>query len=504
MSSNPQSPATSVLRIVTAGSVDDGKSTLIGRLLYESHALLDDQLAALEQQKRQGEALDLSLVTDGLKSEREQGITIDVAYKYFASHQRKYILADAPGHVQYTRNMVTAASRADVALILVDASHGLLEQTRRHSYLIHLLGVAHVILLVNKIDRIAYEEERIHAIDQAFRNLAWNQMASSLTTIPISALRGDNLKMRSPHTPWYQGPTLLEALDGLSPRAEVSASFRLPLQYIGRHPDGRRFATGTLQRGRVRVGDRIQILPSQQKSAISELWVHGQRGEEASAGQALAIVLADERDLERGQLLVPDSHQRQTLQHFQADLVWFDEEPWRQGERYILRTGTQTARAEVHQIFHRFDLESLQPEPSAGLGLNDIARIALHSSQRLDALPFAEDQGAGTFVLIDPRSFRTVAAGLIGPSLPLPATHLHRGKVVWVREEEPEDDKSLHIPLELLHLNAFSSQVQLAINLLEEGWTLRLDRQGPSERLRQELTRSGWDDFEDALVGSAD
>ncbi len=492
-----------VLRITTAGSVDDGKSTLIGRLLYESQAVLDDQWEALHKARLINGQPDLSLLTDGLKSEREQGITIDVAYKYFSSQKRKFILADAPGHVQYTRNMVTAASRADVAILLVDARSGVVEQTRRHSYLISLLGVPHVIVAINKIDAIDFDAERIKAIEHDFRALPWVASAPSLSVIPISALRGDNVSTRSQETPWYQGPHLLELLESLEPVEKTQSAAKLAVQYILRDRQGRRFAAGQLQTGTLRVGDDVRIWPSQQSSRIQQLYVHGHEAIEARAGESLAITLQDERDLDRGSLIFTGDVAPETATELEADLVWFDEEAQRSGERYILRLGTQQARAEIVKLSYRFDLEQLKAQPAEVLERNDIARVSLVSSRPLALERFEDQKQAGAFILIDPRSFRTVAAGLVTDFTPGLSAPRAGGRFTLVQQlaSAPNelDDKVLQIPSEWLSANKSETQIKVLETLWESGWQLVLEKSPEAEWLQKRLARKGLGGFEHGL-----
>lgn len=516
---NERNKAKALLRITTAGSVDDGKSTLIGRLLYESSAIYEDQLASLKKARAPASSveggpaasggIDLSLVTDGLKSEREQGITIDVAYKYFSSEARKFILADAPGHVQYTRNMVTAASRADVAIILVDATLGVLEQTRRHAYLLHLLGVPQLILAINKIDRIDYDPVRIAAIEADFRALTLSclqGLAPSLAVIPLSALTGCNVSHPSPRTLWYKGPTLLELLNTLEPRQSRLDSPQLPLQLVGRDARGRRFAAGTLQRGALHRGDEVQILPSERSSRIAKLWVQGRSEESAAPGSAIAVELEDEIDLERGQLLVLAAalaKDRETLaptRHFSADLVWFDTEAWRHEERYLLKMGTQSTRVQIAAIDYRFDLQRLSEVPAAELTLNDIARVQLQSSRALYTAPYAEDREAGAFILVDPLSLRTVAAGMTRERLDvgqkLRPGILGRLQLVEHFEPGPLSGQLLQVPSAFLQLNSEAAQLQALGLLLELGWSVHLEKSPKAERLSRGLAQQGFASFE--------
>jgi sulfate adenylyltransferase large subunit len=493
----------SVLRITTAGSVDDGKSTLIGRLLFEAKAILDDQLEALQKARLIDGGIDLSLVTDGLKSEREQGITIDVAYKYFSSPKRKFILADAPGHVQYTRNMVTAASRADAAIILVDARHGILEQTRRHAYLVHLLQVPHVILAINKIDAIDYDQGRIVAIEQEFRRLEWNQEARSLHVVPLSALRGDNVSTRSERTHWYSGPSLLEILETLPSHSPQDTQAELPVQIILRDSHGQRYAAGTLTAGSYQVGDAVRILPSRQESTIASILVQGKSTQKAVASEAIAIALADERDLERGSLIVPVNTIAAPSQDLRAHLVWFDNDPFRPQERYIIRLGTQTARAQIKAIAYRFNLETLRPENVSELHMNDIALVDVHSSRSLYQKPFRQHKRAGAFVLIDPRSYRTVAAGMIESSLGDSDHEDLQGRLVLVDHltaaDQLEHDRILQFPAIALKTSRLRSLQQSLELLLESGWSLHLEKSPESEFLAKALSRRGIQTFEHGL-----
>lgn len=496
--------ASTLLRLTTAGSVDDGKSTLIGRLLYEAKALFDDQLTAIEKQKRDDGVLDLSLVTDGLKSEREQGITIDVAYKYFSSAHRKFILADAPGHVQYTRNMVTAASLADAALILVDARHGIVEQTRRHAFLIHLLGVRHVVLAINKIDLIDYDETRIKEIEADFRALSWNKGKQSLHVLPLSALHGDNVGQQSSRTAWYQGPSLIELLDRLPSTSENTQAdrFLLPIQLIIRaSASTKRLAAGTVQRGKIRIGDAIQILPSFQKSRVASIFREGKEVAEAEAGQAIALGLTDERDLERGfQILSPDE-QWQAGQDISADLVWFDDEPFIKDRLYLLRAGVQSTRAKIESIDYRFDLQSLEKQASYGLVSNDIVRARLQLARPSYLKAFPEDRYAGAFILIDPHSNRTVAAGMV-QSLNLgKSQEKSKARLLFVDKLSERSHYSLgkivQLPSEFLNTNSLANSKRIIETLYEAGWEIHVEHGGNSLDLQKELEAQGFGTYQD-------
>ncbi|MBM4253528.1 MAG: sulfate adenylyltransferase [Deltaproteobacteria bacterium] len=447
-----------LLRVTTAGSVDDGKSTLIGRLLYEADAILDDQLRSIE---RGANGPDLSLVTDGLKSEREQGITIDVAYKYFASAKTKFILADAPGHLQYTRNMVTAASTADVGIILVDARQGLTEQTRRHAYILHLLGVSDIILAINKVDLVGYDRARIQKISVDFRSLSWHQESCSVHVIPISALTGANVTKSSAYTPWYDGPPLATLLDDLAAakarHLDVQPGFTLPLQHVVRSRHGKRIALGTIASGSLRPGDRVRVLPTGTTSNVAALWRNGNVTTEATTGDSVAVSLSDERDLERGYIITPEDHLWRPTGRFKANLVWFDDQPWERDKSYLLRTGTQRASAQISEIDHKFDLASLTPVPAGELSVNDIATVSLELSRDLYVSAFRDDRRAGSFILVDKENFRTVAAGMI--------TQI---------QDKDLDRHSKSSQFSSLGLTAL--EVQILDSLREQGWDVSLRR----------------------------
>ncbi|MCX6108107.1 MAG: GTP-binding protein [Proteobacteria bacterium] len=508
--SHPRRQYSSLLRVTTAGSVDDGKSTLIGRLLYESNALLDDQLAST---RRGGDEPDLSLVTDGLKAEREQGITIDVAYKYFASSHRKFILADAPGHLQYTRNMVTAASRADVGIILIDARHGVVEQTRRHAYLLHLLDVTHVIVAINKIDLIDYDRSRILRIAAEFRQLAWVAAHQSLHIVPLSALVGDNISASSSRTPWYHGPSLRTLLDSLPAstdlaeelvRKSADTAFYVPVQQVIR--DGQsRLAAGTLQGASLEVGGEVQLLPSQELSHVAALWVNGEPASAARPGDAVAIALSDERDIGRGTLVVSAAMRWSPCLAVRSQLVWFDHEPLQPDRRYHLRLGTQTARVEVKAIDHLFDLIALEPRSAVGvtLAMNDIALVSLEFSKPIYARAFAADKAAGAFILIDPQTHRTVAAGMIESieskvDATLDAQTRALGLTVVSRFEPGPASaqssalktRSLRVPKELLRVNHLETQIDLIKTMEGAGWSCVVEDGPEAQALLERWMRS--------------
>jgi sulfate adenylyltransferase subunit 1 len=413
-------PEAGLLRFITCGSVDDGKSTLIGRLLYDSKAILADALDTLRRAslRRGAQGVDLSLLTDGLQAEREQGITIDVAYRFFATGTRRFILGDAPGHEQYTRNMVTAASTADLAVILVDARKGVLTQTRRHTALAHLLGVRHLVLAVNKMDLVAWSEARFAGIRRdcmAFgRELGIERMAF----IPISALAGDLVVRRGERMPWYQGPTLLQMLEAAPlAREDPERPFRFPVQWVcrprpGASLDGRGYA-GRVESGAVQVGDRVAVLPAQLRSRVRGIRLGEARLEAARAGQSIILELEDDLDVCRGDLLADPARPPALSGDLQAALCWFPEARARAGARFLLRTGAREVRAELREIVSRLDMATLQPQPAEGLEMNDIAEVRLRLQAPVAVDPYVADRATGAFILIDEGSNATVAGGLV-------------------------------------------------------------------------------------------
>jgi bifunctional enzyme CysN/CysC len=405
---------TTLLRLATAGSVDDGKSTLIGRLLHDSKAILADQYADLNG--RDGE-LDLSRLTDGLRAEREQGITIDVAYRYFATPQRDFILADTPGHVQYTRNMVTGASTADVAIVLVDARHGVVEQTKRHAFIASLLGIPHLVVAVNKMDLVDYSEERFDEIVRDFCAFRRQLTSRDIAFIPISALVGDNVVDRSASTPWYAGQPLLEHLEAIDPADDRNLEdLRFPVQLVIRSEgnDYRGYA-GQVASGVIRPGDRVKVLPSGVESEVAAVETLDGPLEEAFPPQSVTVRLVDDVDVSRGDVLVAaDGEVPEPVREFTADVCLFSDRPLRPGSRYLLKHLTHTAEAVVDAIEDVVDVHTLQrgPAPSE-LGLNDIGRVRLRTRRPLLADPYARNRVTGAFILIDEASNDTVAGGMI-------------------------------------------------------------------------------------------
>lgn len=406
-----------LLRFTTAGSVDDGKSTLIGRLLHDTHGAYEDQIEAVRKSKvnRSTGSFDFSLLTDGLKAEREQGITIDVAYRYFATPRRKFIIADTPGHEQYTRNMATGASTADLAIILVDARHGVLPQTRRHAYISWLLGIEHLVVTVNKMDLTGYSRERFEEIRRELSSLEPHLPGAKTHFIPVSALEGDNIVERSANTAWYDGPSLLELLETVEiTRYTPEKAFRFPIQYVIRPDlDFRGFA-GQIASGTVRPGDLLRALPSGQQAVAERIVTFDGDLDEAFAPMSVTLKLDREIDLSRGDVLVKENEQPPSVsRHLEATLVWMSTEPLRQDRTYLLRHGSRELSARVDRIHHRVDIETYGELPASGLSMNEIARVAIEASSPLYIDPYREIHAMGAVVLVDPISNNTVAAGMV-------------------------------------------------------------------------------------------
>jgi bifunctional enzyme CysN/CysC len=407
-----------LLRFITCGSVDDGKSTLIGRLLYDSKRLFDDQLAALEKDSRkhgtQGERIDYALLLDGLAAEREQGITIDVAYRYFDTDKRKFIVADCPGHEQYTRNMATGASTADLAVVLVDARKGLLTQTHRHSYIVSLLGIRHVVLAVNKMDLVDFDQAVFERIAADYRTLAQRLGIASIACIPLSALEGDNLSTRSARTPWYTGPALLEHLESVQVDAhDTGAGLRLPVQWVNRPHQNFRGYAGTIAAGEVKPGDEVVVLPSARRSRIEQ--VLGPDGEVATAhaGQAVTLTLADEIDISRGDVIAAAGDPPEVADQFAAHLLWMSDAPLLPGRPYWLKIGARTVSATVTEIKHRIDVNTQEHLAAKRLELNEVGYCNLSLDEPVAFDTYARNRALGSFILIDRYDNGTAAAGTL-------------------------------------------------------------------------------------------
>jgi bifunctional enzyme CysN/CysC len=426
------------LRMLTCGSVDDGKSTLIGRLLYEQKLIFDDQLSALERDSRKhgtvGADIDFALLVDGLEAEREQGITIDVAYRYFATPRRSFIVADTPGHEQYTRNMATGASNADLAILLVDARKGLLTQTHRHAIIVSLLGIRHVVLAVNKIDLVDYDEAVFRRIVADFEAFAKTLNFRSIVAIPISAREGDNVSSPSARTPWRDGPTLIEHLE----RVEVEedrrdAPFRLPVQWVNRpHLDFRGFA-GTIPSGAIRRGDAIAVAGSGKQSVVTRILSAGREADEAEAGEAVTLTLADEIDIARGDVLARPDARPEVADQFTAHVIWMSGEPLLPGRSYFLKIGSRTTPASVTELKHRIDVNTLDKLAAKTLELNEVGLCNVATTMPVAYDAYADNRETGAFILIDRETNETAAAGMIAHGLRR-ATNIHRQGLTVTRE----------------------------------------------------------------------
>ena len=419
------------LRFITAGSVDDGKSTLIGRLLYDSKALLTDQIKTLNAGKEKGnkEAIDFSILTDGLEAEREQGITIDVAYRYFSTAKRKFIIADTPGHEQYTRNMVTGASTASAAIVLIDASQlnfnekplQLLPQTKRHSAILRQLNCPHILVAVNKMDLLDYSEEKFNAIVEAYRQLAARLGLKEVHFVPVSALLGDNLVYASESTPWYQGEPLLTILENLPSVDEVShsnADFYFPVQLVVRQDadkaDDFRGYQGRIERGSVQLGQTIRIEPNGLTAKVTEIITPKGEVTQAVAGEVITLRLDRDIDISRGDLFVDESSPLTPQKQLEATICWFDERPLNTARKYLLKLGTQTVFAKISEIESALNVHTLKQESGAtALKMNDIARVRLSLQKPIVATTYEENIAGGAFILVDEATYNTVAAGMI-------------------------------------------------------------------------------------------
>lgn len=442
-----------LLRFITCGSVDDGKSTLIGRMLYEAQMIFEDQVTSLQadskRQGTQGGEIDFALLVDGLSAEREQGITIDVAYRFFSTDHRKFIVADTPGHEQYTRNMVTGASTADVAVILVDASQGLLTQTRRHSFIASLLGIKHVVLAINKMDLVNYDENVFNQIVSDYETFAQQLTFERITPIPLSALKGDNVIERSGQTNWYSGPTLLGFLESVDiHRDEDTQPFRFPVQWVNRpNSDFRGFA-GTVVAGSVVPGDDVRVLPSGETAKVDEIILHHDKLHKAHTDQAVTLTLDREVDVSRGNVIVAADSPCEVADQFDTSLVWMDSEEGFVGRSYWMMIGTKRVNATLTDVKFRYNINTLEHLSARSFGLNDIGRVTLTLDQPIAFDPYLENKAMGAFVLIDRYTHATVGAGMINFALRR-AKNIHRhshvvdkqaraalkgqkGKVIWM------------------------------------------------------------------------
>ena len=408
----------SLLRFITCGSVDDGKSTLIGRLLYDTKLLLDDQLATLESDSvrhgTQNGELDFALLVDGLAAEREQGITIDVAYRYFATPKRRFIIADTPGHVQYTRNMATGASTANLALILIDARKGVLPQTKRHAFISSLLGIRHVVVVVNKMDLVGWSQERYEEIRRAFSDFAARLDLPDLRFVPVSALVGDNVVHRSANTPWYEDVPLLTMLETVHVASDRNLiDLRYPVQFVTRAGERRRYL-GQVASGVVRPGDEVLVLPSRRRTRVTAVESHAGALEAAFPPQSVAVTLADEVDVSRGELLVHPQNQPRVARRFEAMVVWMTDAPLCAGARYLVKHLTQTVPVRIEALRYAVDVETLRQERDPGeLGLNGIGRVAISAQRALFLDPYRKNRATGALILIDPATNATAGAAMV-------------------------------------------------------------------------------------------
>lgn len=425
-----------LLRLVTAGSVDDGKSTLLGRLLYDSQSVYEDQLHAVKRASRGG--LELALLTDGLRAEREQGITIDVAYRYFSTAKRKFILADTPGHEQYTRNMATGASTADLAILLVDASRGIQPQSKRHAFIIGLLGIRHLVVLINKMDLVEYSEAVFLSLRKQLLDALQDFDFETVEFFPVSANSGVNVVHRSSVTPWFKGPALLDYLESVDlQKAEHSQPFRLPVQLVQRTSQFRGYS-GQIAAGTVSVGDEVIVLPSRRRTRVKSIVTYDGELHSASAPQSVTLTVGDEIDISRGDVLASSSDTPQTTQALRAQLIWFSEQPLDSTRKYLLKHTSQMTRARV-QVETKLDIHSLRSDSARSLNMNDIGTVAIEADRTIIFDGYAQNRRTGSFILIDPDSNNTIAAGMIVEALHAPGESRSRdaGLVVRVSSNDP-------------------------------------------------------------------
>ena len=469
-----------LLRFITCGSVDDGKSTLIGRLLYESSQLFDDQLTTLKQDSKkygtQGDAIDYALLVDGLTAEREQGITIDVAYRFFATDKRKFIVADTPGHEQYTRNMITGASTADVAVLLVDASQGLLPQTRRHAYLVSLMGIRHVVLAVNKMDKVEYAAAVFAQISEDFKAFAQSLNFKSITAIPVSALKGDNVTERSPHTSWYAGPTLTGYLETVDFAQPATDRLIFPVQWVNRPDSGFRGFSGSLAEGGIKIGDEIRITASGHTAKIADIVTMDGSLHAALQGEAVTLVLDKEIDASRGDVMTLAQKPLEMTDQFEATLVWMDEEDGLIGRNYELKLATQWVSAAISSIKHRIEVNNLSHTAARKLAMNDISVCNISLSKPVAYDTYAQSKAMGGFILVDKFTHATVAVGMIAHNLrraqnvhkqALNITRTereklngHKGRVIWFTGLSGSGKSSIANAMEIaLHAKGYRTYI---------------------------------------------
>ena len=441
-----------LLRFITCGSVDDGKSTLIGRMLYESQMIFDDQVASLKKDSQkhgtQGEEIDFALLVDGLSAEREQGITIDVAYRFFSSSKRKFIVADTPGHEQYTRNMATGASTADLAILLVDARHGVITQTKRHSFIVSLLGIKKVILAVNKMDLVNYDQKTYQQIDQDYRDFAKNLNIEHIQSIPISALKGDNVYEMSKMMKWYDEPTLFSYLETVKVSSAKSSKFILPVQRVNRPNLDFRGYSGTIVSGNIKVGEEIRTVPSNQKAKVKELFVGDKSIKSSTNKQSITLTLNKEIDISRGDIICKKDSIVESADQFNLNMIWMSEENCFPGRSYIAKIHNSSATIKILDIKKIYNVNTLEHSPGKQLNLNDVAEVTVSLGKNIPFLPYQENKNMGSMILIDPLSNQTIGVGMINFALRRAQNiHLqslsitkelrekmngHKGQVLWL------------------------------------------------------------------------
>jgi bifunctional enzyme CysN/CysC len=461
----------SLLRFITCGSVDDGKSTLIGRMLYESHMLLDDQLSLLKSDSKklgtQGSEIDFALLVDGLAAEREQGITIDVAYRFFSTDKRKYIVADTPGHEEYTRNMATGASTADIAIILVDAQHGILTQTRRHSFITSMVGVKKVLLAVNKLDLVNYSEEVYDKIVKEYNKFASNALdIEEITPIPISALMGDNVVNKSTNTPWYKGQTIMQYLENVEiSNKNLDKSFRMPVQWVNRPSSDFRGFSGLIASGSIRVGDKVKIIPGGQSSTIETIITGDREVIKASAGESITLTLDDQIDVSRGDILVDKKNPCSEADQFQTRILWMHDDPMMPGRQYLFKSNTQSALLTLGKLKHRIDVNTLDNLPAKILEMNEIGICNISLDRQIAFDSYDNNQTMGGFILIDKFSNNTIGMGLIDFALRR-SDNIHWQKMDISKESRAQ--QKLQIP-KLIWFTGLSGSGKSSIaNILEK------------------------------------
>ncbi|HTW24487.1 MAG TPA: sulfate adenylyltransferase subunit CysN [Candidatus Baltobacteraceae bacterium] len=485
-SSSSSLSSAGLLRFTTAGSVDDGKSTLIGRLLYDSQSVLEDQLASVQKSKvnRSTGPIDFSLLTDGLRAEREQGITIDVAYRYFTTPRRKFIIADTPGHEQYTRNMATGASTADAAIVLIDATKGVLRQSRRHAFIASLLGVRHIIAAVNKMDLVGFSQDVFERISAEFREFAAQLGIGSLYAVPVSALEGDNVVRGSKRMPWFEGPALLEYLETLELGGDAAdGPLRFPVQYVIRPDASFRGFAGQLVSGELREGTTVMALPSLVKTRVKSIVAFEDEITSARPGDSIAITLEDEIDISRGNMLVAETDVPAAGTAFRATLVWMHAEPLDPHKIYVIKHTTRTVRGRINHIRHRIDVNTLEHVPAAKLDLNEIAAVDVKTTLPLFFDPYKKNRTTGSFIVIDPLTNATVGAGIIESAI-AGGSHTHANE----RKRSTKEERILRFghPAAAVWVQGRPRVAEMVERqMFDEGWHVQMA--GPNDFLAHEL-----------------